>query len=103
MTAVSNRPEGASVDRIAHIPLIDRHGATREQVARAVRKNVEDGRRMAIFYQAPANIRGTSFLVFDYSAASRTISGCICRHCGRYGAFRVSAGRLLLRDGSDIR
>ena len=35
---------------------------------RAVRKNVADGRRMAIFYLAPANIRGTSFLVFDYSA-----------------------------------
>jgi hydrophobe/amphiphile efflux-3 (HAE3) family protein len=71
MTAVSNRPEGASVDRLVHIQLIDRHGAIREQVARAVRKNVEDGRRMAIFYQAPANIRGTSFLVFDYADDSR--------------------------------
>jgi hydrophobe/amphiphile efflux-3 (HAE3) family protein len=71
MTAVANRPEGMSVDRIAHIQLIDRHGAVRDQVARAVRKNVDDGRRMAIFYQAPANIRGTSFLVFDYADESR--------------------------------
>ena len=36
-----------------------------------MRKNVDDGRRMAIFYQAPANIRGTSFLVFDYADDSR--------------------------------
>jgi hypothetical protein len=71
MTAVANRPEGTSVDRVVHIQLIDRHGAVRDQVARAVRKNVDDGRRMAIFYQAPANIRGTSFLVFDYTDDSR--------------------------------
>jgi uncharacterized protein len=66
MATLANRPEGASVDRVARIQLIDKRGATREQVARAVRKNVDDGRRMAIFYQAPANIRGTAFLVFDY-------------------------------------
>lgn len=69
MNALAGRAEGASADRTVRIRLIDRHGAVREQVARAVRKNVADGRRMAIFYQAPANIRGTSFLVFDYRAA----------------------------------
>jgi outer membrane lipoprotein-sorting protein len=66
MAAVAAREEGDSVDRIAQIQLIDRHGVVREQVARAVRKNVADGRRTAIFYQSPANVRGTSFLVFDY-------------------------------------
>lgn len=69
MTALANRSDGATADRRAIIRLIDRHGGTREQVARAVRKNVADGRRMAIFYEAPANIRGTSFLVFDYRDA----------------------------------
>jgi hydrophobe/amphiphile efflux-3 (HAE3) family protein len=69
MHALSARPEGASADRTVRIKLIDRHGGVREQLARAVRKNVADGRRMAIFYLAPATIRGTSFLVFDYSAA----------------------------------
>ena len=68
MTALAARPEGASADRTVRIKLIDRNGGVREQVARAVRKNVADGRRMAIFYLAPANIRGTSFLVYDYSA-----------------------------------
>ena len=68
MQALSGRPEGASADRTVRIKLIDRNGAVREQLARALRKNVADGRRMAIFYLAPANIRGTSFLVFDYSA-----------------------------------
>lgn len=67
MAMLAARPEGASSDRNVRIQLIDRHGAMREQVARAVRKNVADGRRMAIFYQSPANIRGTSFLVFDYA------------------------------------
>lgn len=71
MRAVANRPEGTSVDRIARIQLIDKRGSMREQVARAVRKNVPDGRRMAIFYQAPANIRGASFLVFDYRDDAR--------------------------------
>src|SRR5688572_26695544 len=68
MQALSARPEGASADRTVRIKLIDRNGGVREQLARALRKNVADGRRMAIFYLAPANIRGTSFLVFDYSA-----------------------------------
>ena len=68
MQALAARPEGASADRTVRIKLTDRNGGTREQLARAVRKNVADGRRMAIFYLAPANIRGTSFLVFDYSA-----------------------------------
>lgn len=71
MAAVASREEGESVDRIAHIQLVDRHGVVREQVARAVRKNVADGRRMAIFYQSPANVRGTSFLVFDYRDVAR--------------------------------
>jgi uncharacterized protein len=71
MAEVANRPEGTSVDRVARIQLIDRHGGSREQVARALRKNVDDGRRMAIFYEAPANIRGTSFLVFDYPGEAR--------------------------------
>lgn len=69
MQALSARPEGASADRTVRIKLIDRNGGVREQLARALRKNVDDGRRMAIFYLAPATIRGTSFLVFDYSAA----------------------------------
>jgi uncharacterized protein len=68
MHALAARSEGASADRTVRIKLTDRNGGTREQLARAVRKNVADGRRMAIFYLAPANIRGTSFLVFDYSA-----------------------------------
>jgi hypothetical protein len=68
MQDLAARPEGASADRTVRIKLIDRHGAVREQLARAVRKNMADGRRMAIFYLAPANIRGTSFLVFDYNA-----------------------------------
>lgn len=68
MQALAARPEGASADRTVRIKLIDRNGGVREQLARALRKNVTDGRRMAIFYLAPANIRGTSFLVFDYSA-----------------------------------
>ena len=69
METLAARPEGASADRTVRIKLIDRQGGVREQVARAVRKNVDDGRRMAIFYLAPATIRGTAFLVFDYSAA----------------------------------
>jgi hypothetical protein len=68
MQALAARPEGASADRTVRIKLIDRNGGVREQLARALRKNVADGRRMAIFYLAPANIRGTSFLVYDYSA-----------------------------------
>ena len=67
MQALAARPEGESADRTVRIKLIDRNGGVREQLARALRKNVADGRRMAIFYLAPANIRGTSFLVFDYS------------------------------------
>lgn len=66
MAELAARPEGATADRTVRIQLIDRHGVVRTQTARAVRKNVADGRRMAIFYQSPLNIRGASFLVYDY-------------------------------------
>ncbi|MBL8268018.1 MAG: outer membrane lipoprotein-sorting protein [Steroidobacter sp.] len=71
MRTVAGRAEGQSADRVAHIELIDKNGGVRLQIARAVRKNFDEGRRMAVFYQAPANIRGTSFLVYDYADESK--------------------------------
>ncbi|HET9448856.1 MAG TPA: MMPL family transporter, partial [Steroidobacteraceae bacterium] len=40
MQALAARPEGASADRTVRIKLIDRNGGVREQLARALRKNV---------------------------------------------------------------
>ncbi len=105
MRALAARPEGARADRTVRIKLIDRQGGVREQVARAVRKNVDDSRRMAIFYLAPANIRGTSFLVFDYGAARRCQRSVAIPAGAAQGAADsgLRSRRLLSRHGSDVR
>ncbi len=69
MQRVATRPDGDSSERTVRIELIDRRGTVREQTTRAFRKQTADGRRTAIFYLEPANVRGTAFLTYDYANA----------------------------------
>ncbi|MCZ6657591.1 MAG: outer membrane lipoprotein-sorting protein [Gammaproteobacteria bacterium] len=69
MQAVNARDEGEQVGRDLRIELIDRRGKTRVQETRGYRRYFGEEKRTIIFYRAPANIRDTAFLTYDYPDA----------------------------------
>lgn len=67
MRSVAARDEGHQVTRDMRLELSDRRGQTRTQEIKAYRRYFGDEKRTLLFYTAPANIRGTGFLTYDYS------------------------------------
>jgi len=61
------RDEGNSVRREMRIELTDRRGNTRVEETVAFRRYFGDTKKTAIFYTSPANVKGTSFLTWDYA------------------------------------
>jgi hypothetical protein len=72
MQRVAQRPDGTSAQRTVEITLIDRNGGVRTQTTRAIRKDRAGERRSAVFYIAPANVRGTAFMSYDYAADDKS-------------------------------
>lgn len=66
MRSVEERDEGQQVTRDMRLELTDRRGQTRVQEIKAYRRYFADEKRTILFYTAPANVRGTGFLTFDY-------------------------------------
>lgn len=66
MRSVASRDEGFQVTRNMRLELIDRRGQTRTQEIKAYRRYFGDEKRTLLFYTAPANVRGTGFLTYDY-------------------------------------
>lgn len=66
MRSVADRDEGQQVTRDMRLELTDRRGQTRVQEIKAYRRYFDDEKRTILFYTAPANVRGTGFLTFDY-------------------------------------
>lgn len=72
MQRVHARPEGNTREQTVRVELTDRRGNTRVEETRVQRLRERDGlRRTLVFYLAPVNVRGTSFLTFDYAEAGR--------------------------------
>jgi hypothetical protein len=67
MRSVAARAEGQQVTRDMVFELTDRRGQTRSQEIKAFRRYFEDEKRTVLFYTAPANVRGTGFLTYDYT------------------------------------
>ncbi len=65
---VANREDGVYLMRDMKMTLIDRRGKQRERFAKASRVDTEAERRALISFTKPSNIRGTSFLSYDYHA-----------------------------------
>tara|TARA_R110000850_G_scaffold62285_2_gene141920 strand:- start:3111 stop:6278 length:3168 start_codon:yes stop_codon:yes gene_type:complete len=66
MRSVAARDEGHQVTRNMRLELTDRRGQTRVQEIKAYRRYFAEEKRTILFYTAPANVRGTGFLTFDY-------------------------------------
>lgn len=60
-----------SLSRKVRMVLTDSRGKQRERETISYRKRFEDSLRTVVFYLAPANVRGTAFLTWDYDAADR--------------------------------
>lgn len=58
--------EGEYVSRDLKMLLVDRRGKVRERNTRAFRKFYGEEKKTILFYKKPTNVKGTSFLTFDY-------------------------------------
>ncbi len=65
------RNEGNSVVRDLRMELTDGRGTKRTRETRFFRKYFGDVKRTVIFYQKPAIVKGTAFLIYDYAKAER--------------------------------
>ena len=62
----NDRNDGDWVTQNLTFELVDRRGKKRTNVTRAFRKDYGEEERQSIFYQSPANVKGTAFLTYDY-------------------------------------
>lgn len=63
---INSVPDGDFVSRNLTMTLIDKRGKKRIRHTKAYRKYFGDEKRTILFYQKPTNVKGTSFLTFDY-------------------------------------
>ena len=68
---VNERPDGAAVSRTLVMELVDRTGATRTRTTRSFRRDFGDERRSVLFFDAPANLKGTALLTWDHADPAR--------------------------------
>jgi hypothetical protein len=68
---VNARDDGHAASRTLVMELVDRGGATRTRVTRALRRDFGDERRSVLFFEEPANVRGTAFLAHDHADPAR--------------------------------
>ncbi|MGO1119733.1 outer membrane lipoprotein-sorting protein [Rhodovibrionaceae bacterium A322] len=71
MEMVVARDEGAWVTRKLVMELTDRNGATRTRETFGYRRYYGEEKRTVLYYTAPANVKGTGFLTYDYPEADR--------------------------------
>jgi hypothetical protein len=62
---VNAREDGHAVARTLVMELIERGGAARTRVTRSFRRDFADERRSVLFFQSPANLKGTALLTWD--------------------------------------
>jgi hypothetical protein len=68
---INARDDGEQLTRTITMELVDRDGTTRTRVARAFRRRFDSDRRSVLFFDEPANVRGTALLTWDYADPAR--------------------------------
>ena len=74
MTVVNNVnavDDGEHVTRNLTMTLIDKSGKTRVRETQTFRKYYDEEKRTILFYKKPTNVKGTSFLTFDYKQTDK--------------------------------
>lgn len=65
-TKLAERDEGSQLDQRLTMQLINRNGKVRKREAKVLRRDFDGERRSLIYFEGPTNIKGTSFLTYDY-------------------------------------
>ncbi len=63
---VYDRPDGDDQRGIMHMTLINRRGRTRERTLLSFSKEYGKDSKSLMFFQSPADVKGTGFLQYDY-------------------------------------
>ncbi len=63
---VNGRKDGETLSQRLIMELVDRRGKKRIREMLGFRKDYPDERRIMLVYESPKNVRGTSFLTYDY-------------------------------------
>lgn len=71
ITRVNQRDEGKLLSQTVTIKMTDRRGKIQERKLQFFRKDYSGERKSVIFYQSPANVKGTAFLTFDYASKEK--------------------------------
>lgn len=66
ITNVNARNDGEWVSRKMTMELTDKRGKTRTRHTQGYRRYYGDEKRSVLFYSAPASVKGTGFLTYDY-------------------------------------
>ncbi len=68
---VNSVSRGEYVTRNLHMELTDRRGKVRQRDTIGYRRDYNDLEKTALFYLAPANVRDTAFLTWDYTSLDK--------------------------------
>lgn len=68
---VNKRNEGKQLIQTISLELTDKRGKKRNQELEYKRKDVKGKRNSMILYSSPVNVKGTSFLTYDYDESGR--------------------------------
>jgi hypothetical protein len=68
---INARDAGAVATRKLIMEIIEKDGTTRTRSTRAYRRRFDEDERSILFFDAPANVQGTSLLTWNYHDAAR--------------------------------
>lgn len=71
MDRVYNRPDGDDQKCIMHMTLINKRGKTRERTVIFFSKDYGKDSKSLMFFQSPADVKGTGFLQYEYDDPSK--------------------------------
>lgn len=71
MLRVDERPDGDDRKSTMRMTLINKRGRTRERTVLSMSKEYGKDSKSLIYFQAPADVKGTGFLQYEYDAPSK--------------------------------
>ncbi len=71
MEKVDQRPDGDDRQTLMHMTLINKRGHTRERTVLSYSKDYGQDTKTLMYFQKPADVKGTGFLSWEYKDASK--------------------------------
>ncbi len=72
MLKVEERPDGDSRKSVMKMELINKRGSSRVRTMLSYSKDYGEDKKIIMFFQQPADVKGTGFLTWDYNDDSKT-------------------------------